>query len=161
MSTWIVVKTWYVRDELWNTTEKTWTYEFINTWVSVETWILYIWTISGEVRENINDLIGIYWAREWNCGTGGLTIELISCSWATWSIEWWELKITPNNEVEEDWECEMVIKDGEWSEKYVLLEYSIDTQAPICIMSYSPAQGSWKTNQDVIVIFDCWAGWEI
>ena len=160
-NTWWITK-WQVItvvDAVWNDTTSTW-YELdiVDVLVSLSGSNYSRWIITWNV-EGLN-IINIFWANEWSCGTGDLTVEMWNCTHATWILIDKVLVISPDDDIEQAWECEIYIKDNEWNIATWYISYQVDTQAPVCEISYST---TWWTNWNVVATINCeweeWTGW--
>lgn len=148
-----------VMDTNWNETTDTW-YELlvVDVPVSLSGSNYSIWIITWNV-EGLN-IINIFWANEWSCGIGDLTVEMWNCTYATWILMDKVLTISPDDNIEQAWECEIYIKDNEWNIATWYISYQVDTQAPNCEIIYDTTE---ITNQDVTATLNCsgtsWEDW--
>ena len=98
-------------DKIWNYTEATW-YELdiLDEPVTLSNSNYSIWIITWTV-ENL-DIINIFWANEWSCGTWDLSVQLSWCSFATWILVNEILSIEPEDDIEENGACEIYVLDN-------------------------------------------------
>ena len=156
ITTWQMVT---VFDTNWNETTTTW-YELdiLDVPVSLSDSNYLIWIITWTV-ENLN-IINIFWANEWSCGVDDLSVELWGCSNATWTLIDKVLTVDPYDNTEWNGECEIYVKDNEWNTATWYVSYQVDTQAPVCEITYST---TWWTNWNVVAALNCeweeWTGW--
>ena len=135
-TTWFVLVTWFVQDSLWNISEKSATYEFIDTWISVNNSNISLPVLTWDYVTWIANIYESFGVTEWNCWTDNLSLEIDSCAGIGYegNIVEWNLRITPNNYYEWNWECNLIITDDDWNHENVLLSFEIDTKLSSCAL---------------------------
>ena len=151
-------------------------YTWNDTWVTLSNWAsqsiddVLTWTFEKAVAE----IVDLFWATEWACGTWNIIVTWTVCSWASMIEVDWNIIITPNENLNGDaWYCEFVFGDDEWQKTTTWrIKFMIDTIVPnialtwtnLVCMNTNTFDVSWIFTEPVMW-FESWdviiTGWII
>lgn len=156
-TTWTLVKEAFIRNSFWEESNHiNVNYERQDSLPTLtQSTYNYPNTITSSSSVNINDIIWIFWVKEWMCWSAWITIQSVSCS--NWNVTFNGNSLSIIAPTNQQWSstCEIIFQDDEWNQLTWNLNYNYNTIPPQTSSSsssssawWSSSSGGWSSNKD-------------